>query len=135
MLLTKRDKIKIMKTSLMLWRPYVLYHKKLYAMAALCCKNQWPYVYETALSCKNQKTACLSERTNLHGPTNAQTQVLQLFTLQEQHNSLANECTTRQKVKRGPAITRGLILINRGECRLRTTRTQNYTAILRTSQS
>jgi len=35
------------------------------------------------------------------------------------HNSLAKECVTRQKAKRGPAITRGSIIINQGERRLK----------------
>ena len=38
----------------------------------------------------------------------------------------------RNEAKRGPAITKGSIIINQGERRLRTTRKQNYAAILRT---
>jgi len=38
----------------------------------------------------------------------------------------------RNEAKRGPAITRDSIIINQGERRLRTTRKQNYAAILRT---
>jgi len=82
-----------------------------------------------ALCCKNQKTLCLSKRTNLHGPSIAQTQGGLGPLLKELGGQgMQNEA------KRDLAITRGSIMINHGERRLRTTRKQIYAAILRTLQ-
>jgi len=84
---------------------------------------------ETALRCSS---LVLQKRQDLFsfsdGPTFAVLVMLRIEsdsafpTTQEQHNSLAKECVARQKAKRGPAITRGSVIINQGERRLRTTR-------------
>jgi len=65
-----------------------------------------------ALCCKNQKTLCLFEHTNLHGPSNARTRGdLSLLLKELSGQGMRNEA------KRGPAITRGSIMINHGERR------------------
>jgi len=113
--------------SLMLWQPCAARIKNLMSLeTALCCGSLVMQKRKDLLSFSNGPCFTVIVMLRIESAS-------AFSTTQQQHNSLAKECVTRQKAKRGPAITRGSIIINQGERRSRTIRKQNYAAILQMS--
>ena len=118
----------------MLWGPYDLhqnYQNQPYAAAALCFKIQRPYVLRNSLMLQRRKDLLSFP----DGPTFTVLVILRIesasafSTTNEQHNSLAKECVTRQKSKTRPGNYSGP---KQGETSLRAIRVQWHAAILRT---